>query len=236
MFIILYNFRKIRPMALLGSQLIEYWIFDLDNTLYPAENNLFSQVDKRMGEFISQAFDLPLDKAKALQKKYFRSYGTTLRGLMTEHDIPPQDFLTYVHDIDFDVLRKNHNLNEAIKDLNGRKIIYTNASRDYALEVVERIGLKGVFHEVFDIASAGFRPKPDPQSYHKMVRDMGVDPEKSVMVEDIARNLVPASEMGMKTVWVPTGQDWSSDGHSPEHIDYTAPDLAEWLKSLRAIK
>ncbi|MBL4801668.1 MAG: pyrimidine 5'-nucleotidase [Emcibacter sp.] len=217
---------------MLDVESIDYWIFDLDNTLYPAENNLFAQVDKRMGEFISRRLMLPLDAAKALQKKYFRQYGTTLRGLMTEHKVPPEDFLNYVHDIDFNVLQENHHLNEALRSLSGKKIIYTNASLDYALRVMDKIGIEGIFEEVFDIQSADFSPKPDPESYQKMVKVMGVEPKKAIMVEDIARNLIPASKMGMTTVWVPTGYEWSEDGHCSEHIDHTVPDLTEWLKSL----
>ena len=216
----------------LHADKIEYWIFDLDNTLYPSEINLFSQVDKRMGEFISKRFDLSLEAAKSLQKKYFQVYGTTLRGLMTEHDMPPQDFMDYVHDINLDVLQENTRLNWAIKKLKGTKIVYTNASRDYAMKVIAKIGLKDIIEDIFDIHSANFLPKPHPESYHRMVREMAVDPEKSVMVEDIARNLVPASEMGMKTVWVPTGKKWSGDGGQQEHIDYTAPNLTAWLESL----
>lgn len=211
---------------------IEYWIFDLDNTLYPAGNNLFSQIDKRMGRFISQVLDLPLAEARALQKEYFHAHGTTLRGLMTEHDVPPQDFLDYVHDINFDVLNKDTALISALENLNGVKIIYTNASCKYAMKVMKKIGIENIFSDIFAIESAGYIPKPDAQSYHKMIRHMGVDPKKSVMVEDIARNLVPASKMGMKTVWVPTGDKWSGEGADPEHIDHTAQDLTEWLKSL----
>ncbi|MCK5425007.1 MAG: pyrimidine 5'-nucleotidase [Emcibacter sp.] len=211
---------------------IDFWIFDLDNTLYPAENNLFSQIDKRMGGFISKKFDLSLDEARALQKKYFHTHGTTLKGLMTEHDVFPQDYLDYIHDINFDVLQKNNALKAALNSLNGVKIVYTNASHDYARKVMEKIGIEDVFRDVFDIESAEFNPKPDPKSYHKLVRDLGVDPKKSIMVEDIARNLVPASDMGMKTVWIPTGHRWSAEGAGPQHIDHTVPDLTEWLKSL----
>lgn len=216
----------------MDTSLIEYWIFDLDNTLYPAENNLFSQIDKRMGRYISKRFDLSLEDARKLQKKYFHDYGTTLRGLMTEHDIPPQDYLDYIHNINFDVLQKDNALNEALRCLKGTKIIYTNASRDYALKVMEKLGMEHIFSDIFDIEAAEFRPKPDRQSYDKLVRDLGVDPKKSVMVEDIARNLVPASDMGMKTVWVPTGHKWSAEGAGPEHIDHTAPDLLEWLRGV----
>ena len=141
-------------MSILDKNSIEYWVFDLDNTLYPAENNLFSQVDQRMGQFISRQFDMPLDDAKTLQKKYFHTYGTTLRGLMTEHDIPPQDFLTYVHDINFDVLHRDDAMRQAIESLDGVKVIYTNASRDYAVKVMERLGIEGLFEDIFDITSA----------------------------------------------------------------------------------
>ncbi|MCF6216414.1 MAG: pyrimidine 5'-nucleotidase [Emcibacter sp.] len=218
---------------------IEHWIFDLDNTLYPAQNNLFSQVDRRMGEFISRRFDLPFEAARLRQKKYFKTYGTTLRGLMTEDDVAPQDFLRFVHDIDFGVLQENKKLNEAINNLRGDKVIYTNASRDYAIKVLEKLGLSGVFREIFDINSAGFKPKPDPGSYLKMIGDLGIDPQKSVMIEDMARNLVPARDLGMKTVWLRSedkysGHKDSGDGYGSGHIDYTAPNLAEWLK--RAVK
>ncbi len=214
---------------------IEHWIFDLDNTLYPAQNNLFSQVDRRMGEFISERFGLPFEAARARQKKYFKTYGTTLRGLMTEDNVAPEDFLSFVHDIDFDVLKENKALNEAIGRLQGDKIIYTNASRDYAVKVLDKLGLSGVFREIFDINSARFKPKPDPASYLKMIDDLGINPEKSVMIEDMARNLVPARDMGMKTVWVRPAHDYSGHkdsggGYGLDHIDYTASNLAEWLK------
>jgi len=211
---------------------INSWIFDLDNTLYSAENKLFSQVDQRMGDFISQKLGVPLAEAKALQKKYFHTYGTTLRGLMTVHDILPDAFLSYVHDVDFTVLSRNDDLVQAIKGLDGVKIIYTNATRDYALKVLDKIGLGDLFRDIYDIESANYRPKPHADSYHKMVRDMGVDPQRSAMVEDIALNLVPARDMGMKTIWVPIGPDGSLGAVDPAYIDFTVTNLAQWLKTL----
>ncbi|VAV89849.1 hypothetical protein MNBD_ALPHA02-1849 [hydrothermal vent metagenome] len=184
-----------------------------------------------MGAFIARRFGLSLEAARNLQKSYFRTYGTTLRGLMTEHDIPPQDFLEYVHDIDFGVLSPDVRLKAVLENLSGRKFIYTNASRAYADKVVAKIGLDGIFEDIFDIESANYLPKPHEQSYHRMVEDMGLDPKKTVMVEDMAQNLAPASKMGMTTVWVPTGQKWTATGHRPEYIDHTAPDLTEWLES-----
>ncbi len=184
-----------------------------------------------MGAFIARRFDLSPAAARDLQKSYFRTYGTTLRGLMTEHDIPPEDFLDYVHDIDFGVLRPDLRLKAVLEKLTGPKYIYTNASRPYTDKVLAKIGLDGIFDGIFAIESADYLPKPHDQSYHRMAEDMGLDPEKSVMVEDMAQNLAPASRMGMTTVWVPTGQKWLAAGHRPEYIDHTAPDLTEWLES-----
>lgn len=216
---------------ILNLKEIDHWVFDLDNTLYPAKNNLFAQVDRRMGQFISQEFKLSFDEAKVLQKHYFRTYGTTLRGLMTEHDIRPEDFLSFVHDIDFGVLQVDHQLNDALGQLKGRKIIYTNASQDYAQKVMEKLELQDHFSDIFDIKSADYMPKPTKVSYQKMVDELKLNPSRSVMVEDIARNLVPASEMGMKTVWVKTDQHWSGDGRQDKYIDHTVTDLANWLES-----
>tara|TARA_B100001939_G_scaffold250728_2_gene217700 strand:+ start:27469 stop:28209 length:741 start_codon:yes stop_codon:yes gene_type:complete len=211
---------------------LDHWVFDLDNTLYPADCNLFTQVDRRMGEFIAERLNLPYDQARQRQKAYFRTYGTTLRGLMSEHDIPPREFLDYVHDIDFSVLTENVPLKEVLSRLPGTKVIYTNADVGYAEKVLDRLGLSRAFSGVFDIHQADYRPKPAPESYQKMIRLFGITPERAVMIEDIARNLVPAHHLGMKTVWVPTALSWSRDGMEEKHIDHTAEDLTGWLQSL----
>ncbi len=208
---------------------VEAWIFDLDNTLYPAECDLFGQVDRRMGAFISERFNLDPEAARALQKRYFREYGTTLRGLMSEHGVDADEYLAYVHDIDFSPVRPNPVLARALGDLPGRKLIHTNAATDYALHIVERLGLEGLFEGVFDIRDAGFRPKPHRAGYDALIERHRIDPARAVMIEDIARNLIPASEMGMTTVWLPTSSDWSRDGADERYIDHVIDDLGGWL-------
>lgn len=216
---------------LLDAQAIKYWVFDLDNTLYPEHANLFSQVDRKMGLFIQNMFDVSYDEAKKRQKRFFMEHGTTLRGLMTEHSIEPYDYLRFVHDIDFSVLKANEILNKAIDALPGEKFIYTNASTEYAGDVLERIGLKGCFKDIFDIHDAEFLPKPDMRSYHKMIEKFSIDPTESIMVEDLAGNLNPAAELGMTTVWVTTNTQWSDNGQNGDNIDHITSDLPRWLES-----
>jgi len=211
---------------------IKYWVFDLDNTLYPHQANLFSQVDHKMGLFIQEMFDVSYAEAKKRQKRFFRAHGTTLRGLMSEHGIEPYAYLEFVHDIDFSVLKVDKMLNEAISRLPGNKYIYTNASTDYAEDVLSRIGLSSHFKDIFDIHDAEFLPKPDMRSYHKMIDKFAIDPKSSVMIEDIAGNLNPAAELGMTTVWVPTDSHWGEMGHNKENIDHVADDLAKWLMNV----
>lgn len=211
---------------------IDHWVFDLDNTLYPHRANLFSQVDQKMGEYIQSMFNISYADAKVMQKSFFLEHGTTLRGLMSEHGIEPYDYLNFVHDIDFSVLKVDVQLNEALHKLAGEKFIYTNASTDYAKNVLKHIGLDGFFQDFFDIHDAEFLPKPHDVSYHKMINKFGIDPNKSIMVEDIAGNLKPAAELGMATVWVKTGVHWSDNGVENTRIDHIAPDLSSWLSDV----
>lgn len=211
----------------------EVWIFDLDNTLYPASCNLFTQVDRRIGDFIADRFGIPFDEARAMQKRFFREHGTTLRGLMVEHDIDPVPFLDYVHDIDATPVEPSPTLDRALAALPGRKVIYTNGSVAHAANITARLGIGDRFDGVFDIVAADYVPKPDPRPYRTMVESFGIDPARAVMVEDIARNLAPAHAMGMTTVWVVSEADWARPGMggvgSGDHIDHAVPDLVAWL-------
>ena len=211
---------------------IKYWVFDLDNTLYSHETDLFTQVDHNMGLFIQEMFGVSYTEAKKRQRHFFMNYGTTLRGLMSEHGVDPYEYLEFVHDIDFTVLKVNEVLNEALAELPGEKFIYTNASTNYAKNVLSHIGLEGGFKDIFDIHDAKFLPKPDMRSYHKMLKKFAIDPNVSIMIEDIAGNLNPAAELGMTTVWLPTNTHWSDNGQNKENIDHTVADLSHWLKNI----
>ncbi|KZD06281.1 pyrimidine 5'-nucleotidase [Oceanibaculum pacificum] len=213
---------------------VEHWVFDLDNTLYPASCDLFSQIDWRMTAFIGEVLGLPPEEARPLQKALFRKYGYTLRGLMLEHGVPPTEFLEYVHDIDYAPVPASAQLARALKALPGEKLIFTNGTVRHAEKVLERLGLDG-FRGIFDIVAAGYTPKPDPVPYDLFVKRHGIDPRRSAMVEDIARNLVPAAALGMTTVWVAGSPDWAKagvgDGVAGDHIHHVTDDLPGWLEA-----
>lgn len=209
---------------------INDWIFDLDNTLYPPSCNLFAQIDKKMGEFISNNLDLDTADAKSLQKNYFLEYGTTLNGLMVNHNINPADFLDYVHDIDVSVLPDATELHDVLMALPGRKLIYTNGPFSHADRILKHLNIDHHFEEVFDIIDSDYLPKPDMRAYQKFITSHDVDPTRAIFFEDMARNLAPASEMGMKTVWIPGNEQWSHDGSDGGHIDYVTEDLVGWLQ------
>ena len=208
------------------------WIFDLDNTLYPASTNLFSQVDRRMGEYIARLLSLDLTAARSLQKQYFRQHGTTLRGLMLEHGIDPLGFLDYVHDIDLSVLQPRPALATALTRLDGRKIVYTNGSADHALRTLERLGIAGHFEAIVDIVDSGYVPKPEPAAYDRMVSRHGIAPRTAAMVEDIAANLEPAYALGMTTVWLRGPYAWSRPAADADYVHHVIDDLDDWLSQV----
>jgi putative hydrolase of the HAD superfamily len=214
------------------------WVFDLDNTLYPASCNLFAQVDRRMGEFIGRLLGVAMVEARRLQKQYFRQYGTTLRGLMTEHRIDPDGFLDYVHRIDLGAVPPSPPLEAALGRIEGRKVVFTNATRRHAENVLGRLGVRHRFAAIFDIVDADYRPKPDPATYAALVTKCGIAPHRTALIEDIARNLGPAAALGMTTVWVRSDSDWGRAGleNGDEHIHHVADDLVAWLEGVAAAR
>jgi len=214
---------------------IETWLFDLDNTLYPATCNLFDQIDQRMGHFIEARLRLTPVDARSLQKALFREHGTTLRGLMDRHAVAPAEYLEFVHDIDLSVVTASPELERALARLPGRKAIYTNASTAHAERVLARLGVIHHFAGVFDIAAAGYLPKPDPRSYAAAVAALGLEPRRTVFFEDSARNLAPAHALGMTTVWVRPPADSLGAGFAAfeakgDSIHHMTDDLVTWLE------
>ena len=223
------------------------WVFDLDNTLYPAECDLFAEIDLRMTTFVSKVLALPRDEARTVQKQYYATYGTTLSGLMHVNQIEPADFLHYVHDIDLSPLPDLPGLRTAIEALPGRKFVYTNGSRRHAERVTEKMGLSHLFHDSFGIEDAQYTPKPKQGSYDRFCGLHGVDPKQAIFFEDLARNLLPAKDMGFTTVLVHSEKDWSHEpvearpatledilkDDGPDHIDYVTGDLAAFLEKAR---
>ncbi|MEO5337126.1 MAG: pyrimidine 5'-nucleotidase [Magnetospirillum sp. WYHS-4] len=208
------------------------WVFDLDNTLYPASCDLFARIDERMKAWIADFLGVDHEEAFRVQKLYFREYGTTLRGLMDRHGVEPEPYLDYVHDIDVSAVQPNPRLGRALAALPGRKLVFTNGSVRHARRVTDRLGVTHLFETVFDIASADYVPKPDPAVYRQLVADHDLDPSGTVMVEDMARNLEPAAAMGMTTVWVDAGTPWSREGSDQPYVHYAAGDLTGWLAGI----
>ena len=213
---------------------IEVWVFDLDNTLYPARHNLFTQVERRMGEFVASYLGLDLDQARRVQRALFAEHGSTLKGLMTVHGVNPDAFLDYVHDVDVTAVPADAELDAALGKLEGRKLIFTSASLEHAERVTAQLGVGHHFEDIYHIVAADYLPKPHPATYDRFVARYRVDPRAAVMFEDIARNLKPAAVLGMTTVWVPGITQWSRESSDGDHIHHVAADLTAWLTALIA--
>ena len=218
---------------------VDTWVFDLDNTLYPHHVNLWQQVDARIGEYIGNFLKVDAVEARRIQKDYYKRYGTSMRGMMTEHGLKPDDFLSYVHDIDHSPLEPNPAMGAAIEKLPGRKLILTNGSRAHADKVTQRLGIGTHFEGVFDIIAAELEPKPARQTYMRFLELHGVDPSRSAMFEDLARNLVTPHELGMTTVLVVPDdtvpvlrQDWEMEGRDAGHVDHVTDNLTGFLADL----
>ena len=207
---------------------IRNWIFDLDNTLYPADANLFAQVDARMTGFIADLLGVDASEARRLQKGWFADHGTTLAGLMREHAVDPHVFLAHVHDVEMAVLEENAPLAAAIARLPGRKLVFTNGDRPYALKVLDRLGLGDSFEAIHDVHAMDLVPKPDPSAYAGLCAAFALDPAESLFADDMARNLLPAKAIGMTTLWVDNGSEQAVDG-GRDHIDFTTADVTGWL-------
>ncbi len=220
---------------------VESWVFDLDNTLYSAECRLFAQIDARMTAFIRDRLSMGHWEARRLQKAYYVEYGTTMSGLMTKHDVCPDEFLDYVHDIDVSAVTENHSLDAALAALPGRKFIFTNGSVRHAENVAGALGVLHHFDEIFDIKAAGYAPKPRREPYEKFLASHGIDPASAVMFEDIVQNLEAPHALGMTTVLVHSDAAWLEDephekrparkGDIAPHVHYVTDDIAAFLKA-----
>jgi putative hydrolase of the HAD superfamily len=211
---------------------IESWIFDLDNSLYPASSNLFELIDLRMGEYIQRLLGVDAAEARRVQKSYFHAHGTTLAGLMASHGVNPGEFLDFVHDIDLARLAADPALVAALDRLPGRKFVFTNASEDYARRVLDRLGLANAFDGMHDIHAMAYVPKPDPSGYAAICARHGIDPERALFADDMARNLAPAKAIGMTTLWIDNGSEQGPELAEADFIDYRSTDIAGWLNGV----
>ena len=205
-----------------------YWIFDLDNTLYPEDDNIFSQVKMRIVKFISLELNLDLKNADSERKRLYNLYGTSLRGLMTEYKIKPNKFLDYVHDIDLTAIIKNLDLNVALQKLKGEKYIFTNGSFKHAENVLNQLGIKDNFKSIHSIETCNYIPKPSQEAYETVIKREKILTDKSIMFEDTSWNLKTAKKLGMTTVLV-TSKNHLLENNKNDYIDYHITDLVEFL-------
>lgn len=218
------------------------WVFDLDNTLYPAECDLFAQIDRKMTDFVARFLRLDRTEARAVQKHYYAEHGTTLNGLMSLHGMDPAEFLHQVHEIDLSPLPQSPDLAAALKTLPGEKFVYTNGSRGHAERVLDYMGLADIFDGYFAIEDSQYTPKPAVAAYEQFCAQFHIQPRSAVFFEDLARNLAPAHQMGFATVLVQSDKDWSHEPESarparngddqPDHIDYVTDNLTAFLQAL----
>lgn len=207
----------------------DVWIFDLDNTLYSAESHLFPQMDIRMGGFIANLLGIEYDEAKKIQKGYFVKYGTTLSGLMADHGVEPEAFLDYVHDVDLSPISHNADLANNISKLQGKKLVFTNGSFNHADRLLKHLKMDHMFDGIFGVGQSGYVPKPSQKAYDSFLTHFNVDPTKAVMVDDMVRNLQPAYQMGIKTIWLETDSPWSGLDYSAHYVDEKINCLNTWL-------
>jgi len=213
---------------------VETWVFDLDNTLYPASSGLFPLVQERMNDYICRLLSVSLDEAKLLRAQFFREHGTTMHGLMAVHRIDPHEFMAFVHDVDLNCVPANPALVAALNGLAGRKLIYTNGSVPHAENLLNHLGISHYFDDIFDIVASEFAPKPAMAPFRIFVERFGVKPTSALMIEDMAKNLAPAAELGMTTAWVRTNVDWAAIASDADHINYVVEDLAGFLGAAAA--
>ena len=231
------------PASRRGFTHVETWVFDLDNTLYPHHLNLWQQVDERIRDYIARFLALSAEEAFRKQKDFYRRYGTTMRGMMAEHGMSPDDFLDYVHRIDHSAVKPNPALGSALEKLPGRKLILTNGTRAHADAITKRLAIDHHFDDVFDIVAAELEPKPFPQAYDRFLARHGVDAGNAAMFEDLARNLEVPHALGMTTVLVVPEhsrevfrEGWELAGRDAAHVDYVTDDLVGFLEHTAAAR
>ncbi|UYV38545.1 pyrimidine 5'-nucleotidase [Rhodobacteraceae bacterium D3-12] len=205
---------------------VAHWVFDLDNTLYPPHARLFDQIEVKMTQYVMDALGVDRAHANFLRKDYWQRYGTTLAGLMQEHDVDPTPYLTHVHEISLDHLEPDTELRRGISALPGRKIVYTNGSAPYAERVIAARGLNGVFDAIYGVEHADFHPKPDARAFAAVFARDGVEPMLGAMFEDDARNLAVPHDLGMRCVHV------APERGTGDHIHHHTVDLTEFITRL----
>ena len=211
-------------------------LFDCDGVLYQDLEAVFGQVSKKMTEYISKKLNLDLKVARELQRSYFHKYDTSLNGLMIHHDIPPREFLDYVHDIDLSFLKKDKILRSELESTNLRKFVFTNGSKEHVKNITTSLGIDDQFENIFDIVDAKYNPKPAAKAFDLMLEKFKIDPNETLYIEDIAKNLSIGKERGALTAWLINNEYWGKKESDKDYIDYKIENLSLFLKEIRLLK
>ena len=221
---------------------MKYLLLDLDGVCYGKHNNyslekVFGQVSQRMTMFISERLKIDMAEAKKLQTDYFYKYNTSLNGLMIHHDIPPEEFLKFVHTIDLSFMKEDKIMRSELEKLDMEKFIFTNGSAEHAKNILTHLGIYDLFErdKVFDIKDANYVPKPEAKTFDLMVKKFGINPKETIYIEDIAKNLEPAHKLGMKTAWIENDDPYCKKGFDGNHVHYKVKDLTDFLKQTNKI-
>ena len=222
---------------------IKYLLLDLDGVCYGKHNNyslekVFGQVSKRMTMFISEKLKIDAEKARELQTNYFYKYNTSLNGLMIHHNIPPEEFLEYVHTIDLSFMKEDKIMRNELEKLDMEKFIFTNGSAKHAENILTHLGIFDFFgrDKIFDIKDAGYVPKPEAKTFDLMVKKFGINPKETIYIEDIAKNLSIGYERGCTTVWLINDEHFGKIDSDKDYISHKIENLSLFLKKIRLLK
>lgn len=213
----------------------ENWIFDLDNTIYDINAGVFEKISSRITDFIITALSVTREEANIVRSNMYKKYGLTLTGLMREYGIAPDEYLDYIHDVTHPELKYDEQLKLNLKNLTGRKFIYTNASKNHSKNILSVMGIEAEFEKILDIKATQYLPKPDPKSYNIMLKAFGISGDQignSIFIEDTAKNLRPAKLLGLKTVWIENDFNLKDYREHSEFIDYKYSDLKSFLNDI----
>ena len=213
----------------------ENWIFDLDNTVYDINAGVFEKISSRITDFIITALSITREEANIVRSNMYKKYGLTLTGLMREYGIAPDEYLDYIHDVTHPELKYDEQLKLNLKNLTGRKFIYTNASKNHSKNILSVMGIEAEFEKILDIKATQYLPKPDPKSYNIMLKAFGISGDQignSIFIEDTAKNLRPAKSLGIKTVWIENDFNLKDYKENSEFIDYKYSDLKSFLNDI----
>jgi putative hydrolase of the HAD superfamily len=222
---------------------MKYLLLDLDGVCYGKHNNyslekVFGQVSQRMTMFISEKLKIDMEEAKKLQTDYFYKYNTSLNGLMIHHDIPPEEFLKFVHTIDLSFMKEDKIMRNELEKLDMEKFIFTNGSAEHAKNILTHLGVYDLFgrDKVFDIKDAGYVPKPEAKTFDLMVEKFGLNPKETIYIEDIAKNLSIGYERGCATVWLINDEHFGKMDSDKDYITHKIENLSLFLKEIRILK